>query len=186
MSIKVHTCALPGVLLLELTAYKDTRGQLTEVYAAPEYEALGIPAGFVQDNVTHSTAGVLRGLHFQWQHPQGKLLSVLCGRIFDVVVDINPQSKTFGQHVTFELDAARSQQIWIPPGYAHGFYALTVASVLYKCTQRYDPADQHGILWNDPQLTIAWPQDTPLLSTQDQQWPLLSTWLQSGLHVRHK
>lgn len=186
MSIKVHTCALPGVLLLELTAHRDNRGELTEVYAAAEYEALGIAQSFVQDNVTHSAAGVLRGLHFQMKQPQGKLLSVLCGKIFDVIVDVNPQSRTFEKHVTFELDATLNKQIWIPPGYAHGFYAVTAASVLYKCTQRYDPKDQHGILWSDPQLGIAWPQEAPLLSIQDTHWPLLSDSANYDFHLMKK
>ena len=176
--MNVETTALPGVLLCTLKIHQDERGSLCEVYAANRYQEHGITYDFVQDNLTQSRRGVLRGLHFQHQHPQGKLLTVLSGCIYDVVVDIDPQSPTFMQYIAVELNAALHQQLWVPPGYAHGFYTLSeTATVLYKCTAAYMPDDQYGIAWNDPQLGIVWPEKIPLLSQNDQQWPTLALWL---------
>lgn len=178
--MKIETTALPGVLLCSLERHSDERGYFCELYAKERYKAHGIPEDFVQDNLSFSRKDVLRGLHFQHKHPQGKLLTLLSGEIYDVVADINPQSETFMRWIAVKMggDTLR-QQLWIPPGYAHGFYTVSQkATVLYKCTAAYDPDDQHGIAWNDPQLGVVWPGAAPALSDNDQQWPSLAQWLE--------
>ena len=130
---------------------------------------------FVQDNVSVSNAGVLRGLHFQRQSPQGKLLTVHTGKIFDVAVDIRQDSPTYRQWVGVELKAGDHQQLWVPPGFAHGFFVMEgPATVHYRCTTVYDPDDQGGIRWNDPSLAIEWPSETPTLSDRDQKQRFLN------------
>jgi dTDP-4-dehydrorhamnose 3,5-epimerase len=165
---------LPGVLIIEPKVFGDERGFLVETFNADRFRELaGIRLPFVQDNHTMSTRGVLRGLHFQRRHVQGKLIRAVRGEVFDVVADIDPRSPTFGQWIGLTLSGTR--QLWIPPGFAHGFVALSdVAECAYKCTDYYDPKSESGVIWNDPDLAIAWPIDEPTLSAKDQRLPRLS------------
>ena len=167
---------LPGVLIIEPKVYGDARGFFLESYQQQRYRDIGIDQPFVQDNHSRSQQGVLRGLHFQRSRPQGKLVRVTRGAVYDVVVDINPASATCGEHVAVELSAEGHLQLWIPPGYAHGFCVLSdTADFQYKCTDLYYPEDEGGLLWNDPDLDIAWPLSSPLLSEKDQRNPRLTT-----------
>ncbi len=171
--IKVIETILPGVLILEPKVHGDSRGFFQETWRADSYNSIGIPA-FVQDNHSRSSRGVLRGLHAQRLRPQGKLVRVSHGAVFDVAVDINPASPTFGKHVAVELSDSNHKQFYIPPGYAHGFVVLSeTADFLYKCTEYYQPGDEIGVLWNDPALGIEWPIAQPLLSEKDQRLPTL-------------
>ena len=172
--MKITTTALPGVLIIEPKAFGDARGFFLETFQSERYAKAGITLPFVQDNHSRSQRGVLRGLHLQSNRPQGKLVSVSRGSVFDVAVDIDPQSATFGQYVGVELSDDNHLQLWIPPGYAHGFCVLSeVADFQYKCTDFYYPEDEAGIIWNDPDVNIAWPLDNPLLSEKDQKLPRL-------------
>lgn len=172
--MKIEQTILPGVLILTPDAFGDERGFFIETYRTTRYAELGINANFVQDNHSRSAGGVLRGMHFQKDNPQGKLLYVSYGTVFDVAADINPASPTFGKHVTVELTDKNHRQIYIPPGYAHGFCVLSeFADFHYKCTDFYVANDQHGIMWNDPTLAIDWPIKNPSLSAQDKLWPTL-------------
>ncbi len=176
--MKVVDTTLPGVRIIEPRVFGDARGWFLESFSARRYrEAAGIDLDFVQDNISHSTHGVLRGLHFQRSRPQGKLIQVTEGAVFDVAVDIDPRSATFGRHVAVELSADNRRQIWIPPGYAHGFCVISDAATFqYKCTDYYDPADEAGIAWNCPDLAINWPVQEPTLSDKDRQHPRLKEW----------
>ncbi len=172
--MKITTTALPGVLIIEPKAFGDARGFFLESFQTERYAKAGITQPFVQDNHSRSQRGVLRGLHFQRKRPQGKLVSVSRGSVFDVAVDINPHSATFGQYVATVLSDENHLQLWIPPGYAHGFCVLSdEADFHYKCTELYDPEDEVGLIWNDPDVNIAWPFDNPLLSEKDQKLPRL-------------
>ena len=172
--MKITTTALPGVLIIEPRAFGDARGFFLESFQTERYAKAGITQPFVQDNHSRSQRGVLRGLHFQRKRPQGKLVSVSRGSVFDVAVDINPHSATFGQYVATVLSDENHLQLWIPPGYAHGFCVLSdEADFHYKCTELYDPEDEGGLIWNDPDVNIAWPFDNPLLSEKDQKLPRL-------------
>ena len=173
--MKVLETVLPGVLIIEPKVFADARGFVLETYQAERYRQLGIAHAFVQDNHSRSARGVLRGLHFQRSRPQGKLVSVSRGSVYDVAVDINPASPTCGQFVAVELNDENHRQLWIPPGYAHGFCVLSdIADVQYKCTDYYIPEDEGGLLWNDPQVNIPWPIEQPLLSAKDQRNPTLA------------
>lgn len=172
--MKITSTALAGVLIIEPKVFIDARGFFLETYHNERYASAGLREPFVQDNHSRSQRGVLRGLHFQRTRPQGKLISVSRGSVFDVTVDINPQSATFGEYVALELNDENHLQMWIPAGYAHGFCVLSdVADLHYKCTDFYDPEDEGGLIWNDPDVNIAWPSDSPLLSLKDQQLPRL-------------
>jgi dTDP-4-dehydrorhamnose 3,5-epimerase len=166
--MEIRELSLPGVLLLEPKVHKDPRGYFYESFRADRLTAAGVPA-FVQDNQSFSSQGTLRGLHYQLDRPQGKLIRTLRGSILDVVVDIRVGSPTFGRWLTEELSAENFRQVYVPPGYAHGFLVTSdVAEVLYKCTDYYSgAADQRGVLWNDPRLGIPWPIAQPLLSDKD-------------------
>jgi len=168
---------LPGVLIVEPKVFGDARGFFLETFHQQRYAEAGIPAegmGFVQDNHSRSNKGVLRGLHFQLDNPQGKLVSAGTGAVFDVAADVNPDSATFGQWVGVELNEENHRQLWIPPGFAHGFCVLSdVADFQYKCTAVYDPASDAGVAWDDPTLAIDWPVEAPLLSTKDKALPML-------------
>lgn len=172
--MEILELSLPGVLRIESKVHRDPRGYFYESYRADLLGAAGLPA-FVQDNQSFSTRGTLRGLHYQLDRPQGKLIRVLRGAILDVVVDIRVGSPTFGRWLTEELSAENSRQIYVPPGYAHGFQVIDdVAEVFYKCSDYYSgPADQRGVLWNDPGLGIPWPEGQPLLSQKDLAWRTL-------------
>ncbi len=176
--MKLIETALPGVLILEPQVHGDARGFFVETYRASWFEAHGLTAPvFVQDNQSRSRRGVLRGLHYQTVNPQGKLVRCARGAVFDVAVDVRRGSPHFGQSVGVVLDDESHRQLWIPPGFAHGFCVLSdVADFAYKCTSYYDPASDAGIRWNDPALGIDWPLEgiEPLLSAKDQLLPLLA------------
>ncbi len=166
--MKVIETALPGVLIIEPKVFGDHRGFFLETFQVDRYREAGITLPFVQDNHSRSQRGVLRGLHFQKTRPQGKLVSVSRGAVYDVAVDIDPASATYGQFVGVELNDDNHRQMWIPPGYAHGFCVLSeVADFQYKCTDFYFPADEGGLLWNDPDVGIPWPITEPQLSAKD-------------------
>ena len=176
--MKVIQTQLPGVLIIEPKVFGDERGFFVECYQAPRYREFGIELPFVQDNHSRSRKGVLRGLHFQRKRPQGKLVRVTRGAVFDVAVDINPESATCGKFVGVELTADNHHQLWIPPGYAHGFCVLSdVADFQYKCTDLYDPTDEGGLIWNDPDVKIPWPIQQPSLSDKDRANPSLRSLL---------
>lgn len=176
--MKVIETALPGVLIVEPRVFGDARGFFLETFHEQRYAGHGIPSKglrFVQDNHSRSRRGVLRGLHFQIKHPQGKLVSVAAGAVFDVVVDVRPGSPTFGRWAGVELNEANHRQVWIPPGFAHGFCVLSEsADFQYKCTDFYDPEDEAGVLWNDPDIGIDWPLKEVILSEKDRLLPGLS------------
>jgi dTDP-4-dehydrorhamnose 3,5-epimerase len=166
--VKVTGTSLPGVCIVEPTVYRDGRGFFLESFNANHFAQYGLPAVFRQDNWSRSRQDVLRGLHYQLRHPQGKLVSVTRGRIFDVAVDIRRGSPTFGRWFGTVLAEERPQSLWIPPGFAHGFCALAdLVDVVYKCTDVYVPEDDHGVLWSDPRVGIAWPTREPILSDKD-------------------
>ncbi|WP_027852946.1 dTDP-4-dehydrorhamnose 3,5-epimerase [Marinobacterium litorale] len=165
---------LPGVLIIEPRVHGDERGFFLESFQAERYRRFGIDDEFVQDNHSRSRKGVLRGLHFQNRAPQGKLVRCARGAVFDVAADVNPASPTFGEFVAVELSDINAKQLWIPPGYAHGFCVLSeIADFEYKCTGYYDPADEAGVRWDDPTLSIPWPLVGPVLSEKDKNLPLL-------------
>ena len=171
---------LPGVVVFEPDVFSDKRGYFKEIFNCERYEASGIRQNFVQDNFSSSRRGVLRGLHFQKVRPQGKLVTCLRGSIFDVVVDINPNSKTFKNYFSVELNDKNHLQLWIPPGYAHGFCVLSEqADFMYKCTELYEPNDESGICWNDESIGINWPIERPIISDKDQQLPTLLNMLEN-------
>ncbi|MBE9516085.1 MAG: dTDP-4-dehydrorhamnose 3,5-epimerase [Proteobacteria bacterium] len=165
---------LSGVLIIEPKVFGDSRGFFLETYQKQRYADAGIEYEFVQDNQSRSQRGVLRGLHFQVNKPQGKLVSVSMGEVYDVAVDINPTSETFGKYVGVSLTEDNHRQLWVPPGYAHGFVVVSeTADFQYKCTDYYDPSDEAGIIWNDSQVAIDWPVQNPALSDKDKMLPTL-------------
>ena len=167
---------LPGVVIIEPKVFGDHRGFFMETFQADRYRsAAGIDLPFVQDNHSRSSRGVLRGLHFQIKKPQGKLVRVVSGAVLDVAVDVNPKSPTFGKHVAVELSDDNHRQLWIPPGYAHGFVVLSeTADFEYKCTDYYDPNDEGGVIWNDLDIGIDWQIEDPKLSEKDLALPTLA------------
>lgn len=172
--MQIQEAHLPGVLIIQPRVFGDSRGFFLETFQTERYKSIGIHQPFVQDNHSRSRQGVLRGLHVQKTRPQGKLVSVSRGAVYDVVVDINQKSATFGQFFSLELNDENHLQLWIPPGYAHGFCILSdVADLHYKCTELYDPKDESGVIWNDTDLNIPWPIESPLLSEKDQVLPRL-------------
>lgn len=173
--MKVIDTALAGVKIIEPKVFGDARGFFMETFSAQRYrDEVGIELAFVQDNHSRSRKGVLRGLHFQKTKPQGKLVSVVRGAVYDVAADINPASPTYGQYVGVELSEDNHRQLWVPPGYAHGFVVLTeTVDFVYKCTDYYDPTDESGVAWNCPMLNIAWPLTNVQLSEKDQRYPEL-------------
>ena len=175
--MKVIETGLEGVLIIEPKVFGDKRGFFQETWSKYKYEDIGIGYEFVQDNLSYSTRGVLRGLHYQLPHTQGKLVSVVQGNVFDVAVDIRVGSPTFGQWTGVELSGENHRQLWIPPGFAHGFCVISdIVYFSYKCTDVYTPAAEGGILWNDPDIGIEWPLLTGTelaLSEKDKQYPCL-------------
>lgn len=166
--MKVEGTTLPGVVIVTPRVFKDDRGFFLESFNARAFAAEGLPTGFVQDNHSRSNAGVVRGLHYQLEHPQGKLVRVVRGAAFDVVVDIRVGSPTFGRWTAAELSDRDHRMVWAPPGFAHGFCALTDGTdVVYKCTDFYAADDDHGILWSDPGLAIPWPAIAQRASGKD-------------------
>jgi dTDP-4-dehydrorhamnose 3,5-epimerase len=166
--------ALPEVVIVETPVFGDERGYFFETWQSVRYGAAGLPSEFLQVNISYSRRGVLRGLHFQNPHPQGKLLSVLQGEIFDVAVDIRRGAPHFGQWVGVTLSAENRRQLYVPEGFAHGFCVLSEAALVqYKCTALYQPKSERSLLWDDPQIGIAWPVAHPILSEKDLRAPRL-------------
>ena len=173
--MKVERTALPGVLILEPKVFGDARGFFMETWNRSRYAEAGLPGEFVQDNVSYSRHGVLRGLHYQSPRAQGKLVHVLEGEVFDVAVDVRVGSPTFGRWAGATLSAQNRRQLWIPPGFAHGFCVTgETALFCYKCTELYAPEHEGSILWNDPAIGIAWPLEHPTLSAKDAAAPPLA------------
>jgi dTDP-4-dehydrorhamnose 3,5-epimerase len=178
--MRVIPTAIPDVLRIELSSHDDVRGRFLRVFDAVAYAGHGIAGPFEQENVSTSGPDVLRGLHFQRDQPQGKLLTVVAGAIMDVAVDLRPESGAFGRWVSVELTAEQPAQVWVPPGFAHGFCVVRApAVVVYRTTAAHDPEDQWGIRWDDPDLAIPWPVRAPVLSPRDQALPTLMD-LKSG------
>lgn len=169
MTITFEETTLSGVLLIKPKVYGDHRGFFLEICRTEEYAAVGISLPFVQDNHSRSTRGILRGMHYQFPNTQGKLVFVTRGKVFDVAVDIRRSSPNFGHWFGTVLDDENHNQLWIPPGFAHGFCVLSdVADFMYKCTEIYHPEQDAGFLWNDPDVAIQWPlEGEPILSEKD-------------------
>lgn len=180
--IKVTNCDIEGLFIIEPAVFPDERGYFMETYNQRDFEAAGLGMTFVQDNQSMSVKGVLRGLHFQKQYPQGKLVRVVRGKVFDVAVDLRKNSDTYGKWFGVELSAENKKQFYIPEGFAHGFLVLSdEAEFCYKCTDFYHPGDEGGIKWDDPDIGIEWPlQDGVklVISEKDQNW--------DGLHDTFK
>lgn len=176
--IKVQTTSIEGLVVLEPTVFGDDRGYFLESYNVSDFQEVGIDANFVQDNESKSKRGVLRGLHFQTNNPQGKLIRVIEGEVFDVAVDLRKDSSTYGQWEGVYLSGENKKLFYIPPCFAHGFLVLSDSAIFsYKCTEIYDPLSDSGIAYNDPELAIRWPLDqveTLLLSDKDKQLKSLS------------
>jgi dTDP-4-dehydrorhamnose 3,5-epimerase len=173
--VRVVQTDIPGVLVIEPDVHRDPRGYFLETFHAAKYQAAGIDGPFVQDNQSRSLQGTVRGLHLQRQHPQGKLIRVVEGAIYDVAVDVRRGSPTFGRWVAITLSAENFLQCYIPPHFAHGFCVTTpVAQVEYKCTDIYHPASELGIAWNDPTLAIRWPVRDAVVSARDSRNPVMA------------
>jgi len=167
--MQIVATAIPEVLIIEPKLFGDARGFFLESYQAERYAQAGITRPFVQDNLSRSAQGVLRGLHLQNPNPQGKLVTVLRGRVIDVALDVRRGSPTFGHHVAVELSEDNRRQFWVPRGFAHGFAVLSEsADFFYKCDALYSPSTEIAVQWNDPALGIAWGVDSPSLSAKDQ------------------
>ena len=178
MQIRVVDEPIPGLKVLATEAFEDERGFFLEAFRADQFEALGLPTLFVQDNHSRSVKGVVRGLHFQWEPPMGKLMRVTVGSAYLMAVDIRKGSPTLGKWFGLEVSAKNKLQIWAPAGFARGFCVLSdVAELQYKCTGIYNPKGESGIRWNDPAIGITWPVESPILSAKDQNAQLLSDWL---------
>jgi dTDP-4-dehydrorhamnose 3,5-epimerase len=175
MPFEFMNLAIPGLVIIEPRVIGDARGAFIEFYKHSDFTQAGISEYFVQDNFSRSKRGVLRGLHYQKDpHAQGKLIRCPKGRIYDVGVDIRLGSPTYGRWTGIELSEENNMMLYVPPGFAHGFLVLSEsAEVLYKCTREYSPADERGIVWNDPSIGIDWPISTPLLSKRDMTHPTL-------------
>ncbi len=172
--MNVKETKLPGVLVLEPDVFSDERGFFLETWNSTRYEKAGIKGPFVQDNISFSKRGALRGLHFQYPQSQGKLVQVLSGEVVDVAVDIRKSSATFGQWISEVLSGANHRQMYIPPGFAHGYCVTSETAVFsYKCTDFYNPGSEGGIIWNDPDINIDWPMEEPILSSKDADYPRL-------------
>jgi len=173
--VKFLPASIPGVVVIEPDVHRDPRGFFLETYHTEKYQAGGIAGVFVQDNQSRSAGGTIRGLHLQRKHPQGKLIRVIEGEIFDVAVDVRRGSPTFGKWVGVTLSAENFRQCYIPQGFAHGFAVVSaVAQVEYKCTDIYDAPSEVGIAWDDPAIGITWPVTNPVLSDRDKRHPRLA------------
>lgn len=174
--MKLLSTALPGCMVIEPAVFGDSRGFFYETWNAERFREHGLPSQFVQSNVSSSMKGVLRGLHYQWPRPQGKLVSVLEGEVFDVAVDIRRGSPTFGKWDAVILSAENRRQFWIPAGFAHGFAVLSDTALFnYLCTDVYVKEADAGIRWNDAEIAVDWPLSAPLLSAKDEQAPFLDS-----------
>lgn len=176
--ITVTTCDIEGLCIIEPTVFKDERGYFVETYNQNDMREAGLDMVFVQDNQSKSSKGVLRGLHFQKEYPQGKLVRVIQGSVFDVAVDLREHSKTFGKWFGVELSAENMKQFYVPKGFAHGYLVLSdEAEFCYKCTDFYHPGDEGGLLWNDPEIGVEWPIAEGMkviLNERDSHWKGLS------------
>ena len=173
--MQVIETSLPGVVVLKPRVFSDARGFFYEAYNEARYREVGIDCGFVQDNFSKSTKGILRGLHWQVSQPQDKLVWCLQGEVYDVAVDVRPGSPTFGKWCGVTLSSEEKNQIFVPAGFAHGFCVVSdTAEVTYKCSRFYAPEDEGGVIWNDPKLGIEWPIAEPILSKKDAALPPLS------------
>ena len=176
--IKVTRCEIEGLCVIEPTVFRDARGYFVETYNYNDFKAEGLDMVFVQDNQSMSVKGVLRGLHYQKQFPQGKLVRCVRGTVFDVAVDLRTSSKTYGKWYGVELSAENKKQFYIPEGFAHGFIVLSdEAEFAYKCTDFYHPGDEGGLAWNDPEIGVEWPIEEGMeliISDKDQKWGGLS------------
>jgi len=173
---------LPGVVILQPDVHGDRRGFFVETFHESRFRDAGVSEHFVQDNHSRSMGGVLRGLHYQLSDPQGKLVRVVRGQVFDVAVDVRLGSPTLGRWVSVTLDDESLQQLYVPPGFAHGFCVLSdQADLVYKCTRYYDPASEQGIVWDDPDLAIDWPLEQVILSPKDARLPTLAAQEESKL-----
>jgi dTDP-4-dehydrorhamnose 3,5-epimerase len=178
MEIKIESKHLGGVVVVVPEVFQDSRGFFMETYREDQFKALGLPSHFVQDNHSRSAKGVVRGLHFQWEPPMGKLMRVTLGRAFLVAVDIRHGSPTLGKWVGIEASDSNRRQVWAPAGFARGFCVLSdFAEIQYKCTGLYSNTGESGILWNDPRIGIEWPVSEPSLSAKDQKAQTLEQWL---------
>ena len=165
----VSSTFIEGLLVIRPNIFPDDRGLFFESFHESRYREIGIDYPFVQDNFSHSKKGVLRGMHFQKAQPQGKLVSVVNGEVFDVAVDLRPESTTFGKYYSIHLTSSERNQLWMPPGFAHGFCVLSdEVDLIYKCTDFYSPSDEVGLMWNDPALNIDWPISNPIISEKDE------------------
>ncbi len=168
MAFTFEKTKIPGVVIIQPKVFGDNRGYFMETYKKDDYAAAGITREFVQDNESSSTKGVLRGLHFQKEHTQGKLVRVTHGEVFDVAVDVRPDSETYGQWVGVILSSEKKNMLFVPEGFAHGFLVLSdTAEFVYKCTDVYDPSAEGGIPWNDPDINVEWPKlDVPYKTSE--------------------
>lgn len=172
--MQITNTSLAGVLIIQPDVFNDERGYLYESFKTKIYAQNGIDYDFVQDNVSFSKRNILRGLHFQKTKPQGKLIQVIAGEIYDVVVDIRPNSVNFGKYFGLHISSENHKQLWIPPGHAHGFCVLSATALVhYKCTDYYDAEDEAGIAWDCPHINIDWPIKKPVLSDKDTKHPNL-------------
>lgn len=170
--MNIKEAKIQGVLILEPDVFKDERGFFLETWNKERYEKNGFLYSFVQDNISFSKKGILRGLHFQFPRPQGKLIQVLSGKVIDIAVDIRIGSPTYGQWHSEILSDENLRQMYVPPGFAHGYCVISESAIFsYKCTDFYNPATEHGIIWNDPELSIDWPIKEPILSPKDAKYP---------------
>jgi dTDP-4-dehydrorhamnose 3,5-epimerase len=173
--MKINTTSIEGLLILEPDVFRDERGFFLETFHEQKYEELGIESNFVQDNLSLSSRGILRGLHFQYRKPQAKLVQVLLGEVYDVAVDIRRGSATFGKYFGIMLSQDNLYQLFIPEGFAHGYCVVSETALFaYKCSEFYSPAYEGGLLWSDPDIAIEWPISDPLLSQKDSRLPCLS------------
>jgi dTDP-4-dehydrorhamnose 3,5-epimerase len=173
--MNIITTSIEGILIIEPQTFEDRRGFFMETYNQSRYVKAGVNEIFVQDNLSYSLKGTVRGLHFQIENPQAKLVYVITGEIFDVAVDIRPGSATFGQWAGIHLSDKNRRQLYIPEGFAHGFCVLSdTARFSYKCSNFYAPEDEGGIIWSDPDIGIRWPVENPIISEKDKQYPKLS------------
>lgn len=181
--MKINTTPIDGLLVLEPDVFRDERGFFLETFHEQKYKSFGIESNFVQDNLSFSSKGILRGLHFQYRHPQAKLVQVLSGEVFDVAVDIRPGSPTFGKWFGIRLSQDNLYQMFIPEGFAHGYCVVSETALFaYKCTDFYSPSDEGGLLWSDRDIGIEWPVSDPVLSQKDSRLPRLSEFSKEQLN----
>ncbi len=173
--MKIVSSKIPDIKIIEPNVHGDDRGYFFESYKEERFIEKNLPVRYIQENQAKSQKGVLRGLHYQLEHPQGKLVTVPYGRVWDVAVDLRQSSETFGQWIGIEISQDNHRSVYIPQGFAHGYCVLSEEAIFqYKCTDTYHPEDEYGLLWNDADLGITWPIKTPLISEKDLKHPILN------------